>query len=88
MAGGMDTAALRGNVHLSRTSAALSADARPNGWTRLSGDVGGTGCGPGADGDPLGGTTSNFISVITYCRDHTEYCRKNPDKLAMRYWVG
>ncbi len=44
--------------------------------------------GPGADGDPLGGTTSNFISVITYCRDHTEYCRKNPDKLAMRYWVG
>lgn len=44
--------------------------------------------GPGADGDPLGGTTSNFVSVISYCRDHAEYCRKNPDKLAMRYWVG
>lgn len=37
---GMDTVAPRGNVHLSRTSAALSADARPTGWTRLSGEVG------------------------------------------------
>jgi hypothetical protein len=37
---GMDDAAQRGNVHLSKGYAALTAAARPNTWTRVSAEVG------------------------------------------------
>ena len=37
---GMDRAARRGNFQLSKGYAALTAAARPNGWTRVSGEVG------------------------------------------------
>jgi hypothetical protein len=37
---GMDHAAQRGNFRLSRTYAAFTAAARPNGWTRVIGEVG------------------------------------------------